>query len=332
MDIYDENSRKAVGFTCGSLSFSAKSCLVGELAVYSASLFRNQLRGIENIYERLSLGEDSALTKKNSAEKASGYSTKAVPDVGRIVSMPFFWGSRNHQDVSRGPFRSSSDWITARLALSENECHYTLAKYPAGADLDSDDESTVDDVIRTLQIINKLKPLLPFVFGGNASDAEPSMMFHEDLSRHNILVSEDGKLTGVVDWECVSALPLWKACYYPSFLKGPPRTTEPDVERCRREANGEPFDLYWEHLWEYEVTIFRSMFFDEMKRLEPGWVEVFDKSQLQQDFDMAVQNCDNEFIARDIDAWINDVNSGKYTYSSFRSLRDRVDGVNDTMN
>ncbi|KAK9237465.1 hypothetical protein V1525DRAFT_432822 [Lipomyces kononenkoae] len=40
------------------------------------------------------------------------------------------------------------------------------------------------------------------------------------------------------------------------------------------------------------------MLIDEMKRLEPVWVEVFNTSQVQRDFDIAVQNCDNEHVAR----------------------------------
>mgnify|MGYP006902562925 FL=1 len=61
-----------------------------------------------------------------------------------------------------------------------------------------------------------------------------------------------------------------------------------------------------------------------MKSLEPGWVEVFHKSQRQRDFDLAVQNCDNEFVARHIRAWMNDITAG---VDNHRSLRDRIDGV-----
>ncbi|OJJ46198.1 hypothetical protein ASPZODRAFT_133198 [Penicilliopsis zonata CBS 506.65] len=130
--------------------------------------------------------------------------------------------------------------------------------------------------------------------------------FHPVMSmQKNILVQSGGELAGVLDWECVSALPLWKACDYPAFLQESPRRLEPDPRRYDREANGELADLYWEHRWEYEVTLLREIFVDEMKRLEPGWVDVFNKSHRQRDFDIAVENCDNEFVARHILAWIN---------------------------
>lgn len=40
------------------------------------------------------------------------------------------------------------------------------------------------------------------------------------------------------------------------------------------------------------------------------------------DFDIAVQNCDNETVARPVRAWIVDLTAG---VDSPRSLRDRID-------
>jgi len=148
------------------------------------------------------------------------------------------------------------------------------------------------------------------------------MLFHDDLSKHNILVDDSGALAGVVDWECVSALPLWKACYYPSFLEGPRRDNNPDRARYQREGDGQPVDLYWEHLMDFELTALRHVFLDEMARLEPRWVEIFDSSSLRRDLDTAVQNCDNEFLARHINAWIDDVAAKG---NRARSLRNRID-------
>jgi hypothetical protein len=45
------------------------------------------------------------------------------------------------------------------------------------------------------------------------------------------------------------------------------------------KANGEPSDLYWEHLWEHEVILLRDVLIERIKRLEPGWLDVFNKSQ-----------------------------------------------------
>ncbi|XHF98727.1 hypothetical protein AWENTII_002266 [Aspergillus wentii] len=210
-----------------SLSFSAKTSLVGEFAAYSSCLFRNQLQGIGNIYGIASSINDSTLSQATGPagnpanSNSSPLSEKehlptGLPEVGRIVSMNFFWGSHILQDVHRGPFTFSSDWITSRLSLRETDCQSTLDNLPA-SDLESDDEDDADDAIRKLEIIGKLKTLLPSFFPPNEGNPEPSVLVHEDLSSRNILVHDNGELAAILDWECVSALPLWKACYFPAF-------------------------------------------------------------------------------------------------------------------
>jgi hypothetical protein len=338
-----------------SLSFDVKARLVRELAASSAALFQNQLRGIGNIYGETSVVENltsseqtppyreladmkiSVPAKKSDSNDGSvsmknnlgallfgppntGSSEGALPDVGRIVSMQFFWDSHIRQDVHRGPFRSSKDWIIARLLFNENDCHSALIKHSV-EDPDSDDEDEVKDATRTLKIIDNLRSLLPLVFPTDNDNPEPSMIFHDDLSRGNILVDDSGELTGVLDWECVSAVPLWKGCDYPSFLEERPRHQEPVIGRYELEDNGEPSELYFEHLWEYETTLLRDIFLDEMRSLDAGWVEVFDNSQIKRDFDYAVHYCDCCISTRHIEAWIGDMTAG---ISNLRSLEDRL--------
>lgn len=280
-----------------SLSYSAKG-LVKQFAEYSSSLFKNQLNGIRNIYAAL------------------------LPKVDRIVSMHFFRGDHIHQDVSRGPFSSTRSWMDARLALSEHGCRSTLAKYSDRDDIDTDDEDALDDAQRTLKIVNRLKTVVGQIFSIGHLDDEPSILFHDDLSQHNILVDDGGGLIAVLDWECVSALPLWKACCYPSFLEGRPREKKPELARYKRGANGEATDLYWDHMMEYELTTLRRIFLDEMARLELGWMEIFNSSQFQRDLDLAVQSCDSEFLASDINEWIDEIVAGR---SNIRSLQERID-------
>ena len=214
-----------------SIQYPAKARLVHQLATYSSSLFKNQLRGIGNIYSG------------SSATSCDG----SPSEVKRIVSMQFFWGDHILQDVPRGPFHSSKEWISACLSLSEHDCNSTLAKYEHNNSLSSDDKYEVEDAKRTLGIVKRLKAYLNEYFSYTDYDPEPSILFHDDLSQHNILVDHNGTLTGVVDWECVSALPLWKACYYPYFLEGRPRKERPDQNRYQP---ADPDTLYWEHLME----------------------------------------------------------------------------------
>lgn len=47
------------------------------------------------------------------------------------------------------------------------------------------------------------------------------MVFHQDIHEHNIFLDGNGKLNGVIDWEFVSALPLWKASDLSARIRSP---------------------------------------------------------------------------------------------------------------
>lgn len=177
-------------------------------------------------------------------------------------------------------------------------------------DEDEDDEDDIDVLEDALKIIDKLKVHLPEFFT-SGTEPEPTILFHDDLNRHNILVNEAGELTAVVDWECISALPLWAACRYPSFIDGKPNDVEPIKERYPQGEDGQVDELFWEHLEDYESTKLRRLFLQEMQRLAPEWVDIFEASQRQRDFDMALDSCDDEFSIRRILAWLADIESGK---------------------
>lgn len=172
----------------------------------------------------------------------------------------------------------------------------------------SQDECDLDDAQRTLEIFKRLRMHLSDVFPDKGINSEPSILHHDDLSQRNIMVDDHGGLSGVVDWECVSAVPLWKACDYPCFLNG---DTRPDQNRYKHDCNGDPNSLYWVHLEDYELTRLRCYYINEMQKREPGWVEIFRASERQRDFEYAMRSCDTGFFARRINEWIDGFASGK---------------------
>ena len=276
---------KALEDTWISIPWKAKEQLVQEFAVYLSILFKKQLRNIGNIYP---------------SSESKPLQNDTLPEVKRIVSTEFFWGDHIHQNVPRGPFRSSNDWIAARLLFNVNDCKSTLANSP--------DKEDLEDVDGTLKIIERLRTHLSDIFPDCGINSEVSMLHHEGLNLKNIMVNGDGKLTGVVDWECVSAVPLWKACDYPDFLDRRSREERPDEKDYDRDDSD---TLYWEHLMQYELTVLRRFFINEMQRLEPEWVRVFESSKTQRGFDLAVKHCDDVLLASTINEWIDDIASGK---------------------
>jgi len=189
---------------------------------------------------------------------------------------------------------------------------------------EDDDQDDPEDLAKTMTIIDRLRSHLDEFFPVKYPIPEPSMILHDDLSRHNILVNEDGSLSAVVDWECISAQPLWMACQYPPILQGKPVDVQPIKSKYQHDQNGDVVELYWEHLEDYELTQLRKVFLDEIWRSQPGWVEVFESSQRQRDFDLALTNCDDEFLMWRIGNWLDDMENG---VQGFMGLEERIDNA-----
>ncbi|APA16221.1 hypothetical protein sscle_16g109910 [Sclerotinia sclerotiorum 1980 UF-70] len=136
--------------------------------------------------------------------------------------------------------------------------------------------------------------------------------------------NDEGTITGIIDWECVSTLPLWKSCDFPEFLKGKERNEEPnrnnyapeDEEDANEPAadaldNEGTNDLFWEHLLEYESTMLRTLFLDEMQKIAPEWIEESTKGAGKADFEIAVQHCDGGWSVKRLTAWLDAIEKGE---------------------
>ncbi|KAF3006915.1 hypothetical protein E8E13_011212 [Curvularia kusanoi] len=271
------------------MSWDAKENIVKCLAENHARLFEHRFHGIGNIFDSRKLASATSFT------------------LDRMVSLIFFWGEHLTHDVSRGPFTSSHDWLKARLQLVLTDQQRTLDS--------TCDEDEIEDAEAALDLAKRLLEILPTIFLPNAS--ESTMLFHDDLSMQNIMVDDDGQLTAVIDWECVSAMPLWRACQVPVLLDQRTREEKPDKKRYASDAGEEDAkdhdgldnegttNLYWEHALEYEMTQLRKLFLTEMQKMQPEWVATIRDNGLKADFEMAVQNCDNGLAFKLIKRWID---------------------------
>ncbi|KAJ9661751.1 hypothetical protein H2201_006422 [Coniosporium apollinis] len=221
------------------------------------------------------------------------------------------------QGVSQGPFSSSHDWLRSRLTFIFNDQNRILTDSDGGG---SEDAENARDLAQ------RLFALPPQAFPPQSISPEPTILFHDDLSERNVLVSEEGRLTAVVDWECVSALPLWRTCQVPAFLHGLDRDEEPHRDRYAADEQEDNVhyktvedaldnegvnELYWIHVQEYQQTHLRRGFVQEVAKLEPSWVEESRKGAFKADFEMAVHNCDNGSYFGRIREWLDAVQSGE---------------------
>ncbi|KJX99258.1 kinase-like protein [Zymoseptoria brevis] len=231
--------------------------------------------------------------------------------VGRMISIPFFWGDRAaRRDIARGPFENSYDWLFSRLDLFLQAQVETLDN--------STDEDDIEEATVSKALADRLLRLLPRIFPPDAV-CEPVTLSHIDMSDRNILVDDSGSITAVLDWGCSVVVPRWMACQPPTLLDGAyrdeqplrtdyaaynPAVDGPDVEHSRGMS-----ELYWEHQLEYEKWVWLEKFFEQMASVEPRWLQEFVESQLQRDFELAVTHLGGPFSGPRVTRWLDAVES-----------------------
>ncbi|KAM5439801.1 hypothetical protein MferCBS31731_004211 [Microsporum ferrugineum] len=281
----------------GSMTWVLKEELTAGIARHSAELFSRRLSGIGNLYFATGLDNFTDRTEPSNSQKCEA----ARFVLGRIVSMPFFWGNHFTYDIPRGAFDLGSEWLSARLQFIQLDCEKTIRE--------SEDEDDIEEAQKTLPVVKRLTKAIRLI-SREEKPTVSTVLLHDDLSMHNILVDEDGKLQGIVDWECTSTVPLWKAARFPRFLQGSHRAEKPARDGYTTGEGGE--NLFRIHLLEYEQTQLKMVFLEEMERESPDWVRVFQSSRNEADLDAAIENCDLHNLARKmICEWLDELESGK---------------------
>lgn len=283
------------------MSWEAKENLVRQLVHYQAQLHEKSFPRIGNLFPHV--GESTSL------------------ELGPIVSLVFFWGDHLTHDVPRGPFETSHEWLQTRL-------RFALADQQRILDT-SDDEDDIEDAQFAKELAEDVAHQLTNIFPPEAA-SQHNILFHDDLSMQNILVDETGKLTAIIDWECVSTVPFWRACQFPQLLDGRARDVEPMRDQYIPDSDDEEPDpdsldneginsLYWEHLLEYEQTQLRKFFKQEMAKMNATWVTTMESSTVEADFEKAVHNCDNTWRFKVVRRWLD-----AYKEGNVESLADKL--------
>jgi len=224
--------------------------------------------------------------------------SKAVAP-GLLVSHEFFMGDHLHYDIPRGPFRSSHDWLSTKLDI--------ILQHQTAVLKNSEDEDEREDAEDISAVVSKLLALVPKVFAQTLEEPETTSLYHHDLHLNNILVNEHSEITGVLDWECVSAVPIWMSAKLPKYLEGPVRKEEPHKETYGDlEERGED-SLYFIHRMEYDATYLRKVYKARLKELWPEWP--LEESHAEIDLFEAIEHCDGIFSKR-VGRWADRVLDG----------------------
>ncbi|KAK3319446.1 phosphotransferase enzyme family-domain-containing protein [Apodospora peruviana] len=292
------------------MSMTKKERLVARVADFQAQLWQhgNNLGDVGLLRGIGTLGT-SQPTDQNDVDDMDG-----MPCPGQIVSAAFFSGAHYDYHIPRGPFVSSHDWLQVYLNIIVKEHTTSLAETK-----DQDDREYAEGALR---VARKLLRLLHRVFPSLLHPPERTMLWHDDLSLMNIMVDDNDEITAIIDWECVSAMPVWVSSQLPEFLRGADREKRPDRNRYTDVSdqhdtssndgqmedsldNEGKTELYWIHLMEYEQTQLRKVYAARMRELRPSWDMEVTEGALKADFLGAVTRCGAGFYLRRIEQWVD---------------------------
>ena len=274
------------------MSWDSKEAVIKQLAQYQAQMLENKLQKIGNLYHD---GEKFA--------------------VDQLVTAIHYQGDRIMENVVRGPSQNSFEWLQARLQS-------VLANQQRILDT-SCDEDEIEDAGFAFDLAKQLSDILPTVFLPTPGTVEPTVLVMSNLSMHNIIVGADGRLATILDWEGISALPLWRACRLPQFFEERLREERPSKEEYDPDSDEEDekdddgldnegiTDLYWEHLLEFELTQLSKVFHSEMEKRSPEWATLATKSTLKDSFERAVEECDNGWRNKCVKRWVDSLLRGE---------------------
>ncbi|RFN45335.1 altered inheritance of mitochondria protein 9, mitochondrial [Fusarium flagelliforme] len=245
-----------------------------------------------------------------------------VPD--RYVAMDFCFGKSFDCDVPRGPFRCIRDWTKSLTEIITQHYIDAIKK----AEEDGDDEYDKDDLEYFEAYLKTTKRLANTIQQVFPDEYESTVLQHADLILSNIMVDENNKLCGIIDWEFASTVPLWAvnpATQIPKFLDGheqeelPDRDAhgpaEPDYEGGGGLDDEGKASSYWESLMDYETTQLRKVYKDYVgQRLCPSAMRDHEDSamKIRVDFLEAINWCRIGLLSGKIEDWLDEIEKGNF--------------------
>ncbi|KAH9889632.1 protein kinase-like domain-containing protein [Xylariomycetidae sp. FL2044] len=220
-------------------------------------------------------------------------------------------GQTADESHPRGPFRDISQWTDSRLRLTENYLTSMISRQE-----DNEKRGIGQRMLGLVQRLGRLRhqflpSAAPIDAGVEPLDAPAAtMLWHDNMSLDNILVSENGVFTGLIGWECIPCLPLQQACRLPKFLEQPrDRLMEPMQLHYYDLESGILSEKYYDDMKQFEITNLRHVFLEAMQCL-PRWAEAFQEGADWRDFDAALRHCNNEATYEIVESWVSAVESG----------------------
>ncbi|CAG8975464.1 hypothetical protein HYALB_00004780 [Hymenoscyphus albidus] len=195
---------KVVGRDLGDIWYdlSEKELLkvLSQVGKLESKLFSIPFPASGSIYHKSDLGADA-----KSAELSGGDLSPGKFCIGPDVAQKWWYGGRGELAVSPGPFTESADVFTAgaviELAWLKSQARPRLPRSVEHRNIYDYKKVYPADHMASIERYLQIAPYL--VPDGSSFLLRPTLR-HPDLNPHNIFVSDDFTITGVIDWQHAS--------------------------------------------------------------------------------------------------------------------------------
>lgn len=301
--------------------------LTDELARYHAELWKweNQFSAMGSLYEN---------------EPNATYHGRAFPalsnnenlSVGPIVSTNVIADGRYPYAKLIGPYKSTRVYMQERLDF---ERAMIVKLYQENRRSQRFFESAI-------ATIDELQSNLLMLVEPEEDNIASTVLWHHDLHSSNLLVDEDGSITGIVDWEMTAFVPLWKAQGFPRLFLSRARTVVPRIEDYggavdeddtiywdaaefpvheTEPDNLDPSDAdqhkelqrgrFWRHYKEWQKTEMRKRYRRVMENQCPRWADRRTQRTRVRELDLAISwRVDEPMVHGHIEKWVADIRAG----------------------
>lgn len=217
-----------------------------------------------------------------------------------------------------------ADWMRSRLRVASSNLASRLDHVV--------EEKGRAAIQRLLELTKRIEGLMPRFLSANFHDSGRgpfnTMLFHDALSLDNILISGDGVLSGVLDWQCILAVPCYEACQFPAFLQQAYDRFRQPASRWYLIDDKTVHGFYFQDLDQYALTELRRLYIEHMLDCAPGFVNIWrnNTSADMRDYEAAIQHCDNEFTVDFVEEWVEAMEQGKDPIQMLKRLHERLMG------
>ena len=202
--------------------------------------------------------------------------------IDRVFDSRFFTADKYYHPGNRGPYRCTMEWLSTVIRFQQQ-----WIKDGPIEDDDDYDSDFEEEAPKMLRYCKEFLDVLPRVFANEEAEV-PYTLHHHDLNASNIIVNpETFDIIGIVDWEMVNIVPMWRAAEHPEFLDFAKPWTEEISEPPTLESL--PPDSYRENQvdiildrrdrWDYQLL--RDHWDATMKKLRKDDEVLLDPSEVK---------------------------------------------------